>query len=250
MEALSECDVHHALAIVAAAAASERRAAFGIETVEAMVEAIPADDASYVEWRFGDRACLYVGSRGEEPAWIHDSLAATCDSYPLRDVDHSTSVEPLRITDVVSRTRFRQSPFYSAVMRPLGFEHEMKLWLPAPTGHARYFQLERGPGRDFDDRDRSFLSLLRPHLARLRSRWERRPHLPSLTERELDVLALVAQGLTNREISRRLFISSATVRTHLEHIYDKLGVHSRAGAVSAAIPHLLVAAGDGAKYDR
>jgi ATP/maltotriose-dependent transcriptional regulator MalT len=56
-----------------------------------------------------------------------------------------------------------------------------------------------------------------------------------LTERELDVLSLVAQGLTNREISRQLFISPATVRTHLEHIYDKLGVRSRAGAVSAAL---------------
>jgi DNA-binding CsgD family transcriptional regulator len=119
-------------------------------------------------------------------------------------------------------------------MWSLGFEHEVKLWLPAPPGHARFFELERGPGPDFDERDRWFLSLLRPHLARLRLRWERRPDLPSLTERELDVLALVAQGLTNRQISRRLFISPATVRTHLEHIYDKLGVRSRAGAVSAA----------------
>jgi len=134
----------------------------------------------------------------------------------------------------VARAVFRKSPFYSAVMRPLGLEHEIKLWLPAPPGHARYFELERGPGRDFDERDRSFLSLLRPHLAALRSRWERRPHLPLLTEREAEVLALVAEGLTNRQISRRLFISPATVRTHLEHIYDKLGVHSRAGAVSAS----------------
>jgi DNA-binding CsgD family transcriptional regulator len=135
---------------------------------------------------------------------------------------------------VVSRARFRESPFYLSVMRPLGRERELKLWLPAPPGHARYFEFERGPGPDFDERDRSFLSVLRPHLARLRTRWERRPHLPSLTERELDVLALVAQGLTNRQISSRLFISPATVRTHLEHIYDKLGVRSRAGAVSAA----------------
>jgi DNA-binding CsgD family transcriptional regulator len=235
MDAVSERDVDRALAVVAAAAATGSRAAFGIETVDAIVEAIPADHAAYVEWRFGDRDCLYVGRGVQEQPWLLDSLAATCNSYPLRDVDHSTSAEPLRITDVVSRARFRKSPFYSAVMRPLGFEHEIKLWLPAPPGHARFFELERGSGPGFDERDRSFLSLLRPHLAGLRSRWERRPPLPSLTERELDVLALVAQGLTNRQISRRLFISPATVRTHLEHIYDKLGVHSRAGAVSAAL---------------
>jgi DNA-binding NarL/FixJ family response regulator len=233
METLSERDVHRALAVVAAAGATGNGAAFGIETVDAVVEAIPADEAAYIEWRFGEHAGLYVG-RKQEPLWLDESLAATCDWYPLRDVDHSTSVEPLRITDVVSRARFRKSPFYSAVMRPLGFEHEVKVWLPAPPGHARFFQLERGPGPDFDERDRAILSLLRPHLARLRSRWERRPRLPSLTERELDVLALVAQGLTNRQISGELFISPATVRAHLENIYDKLGVRSRAGAVGAA----------------
>ena len=234
MKELSERDIHHALNIAAAAAAGGNGTAFGLETVDAIARAIPADDVAYVEWRFGDSDVIRVAQQSEEPSWIHDALAATCDSYPLRDIDHAGSSEPLRISDVVSRVGFRNSAFYSAVMRPLGREHELKLWLPAPRGHARYFELERPPGRDFDERDRSLLSMLRPHLARLRSRWERRPHLPSLTERELDVLGLVAQGLTNREISRQLFISPATVRTHLEHIYDKLGVRSRAAAVTAA----------------
>ena len=233
MRELSERDVHRALDIVAVAATGGNGTAFGLETVDAIAAAIPADVA-YVEWLFGDRDLIRVAHHPEEPPWLDDALAATCDSYPLRDIDHADSPEPLRISDVVSRAHFRNSAFYSAVMKPLGREHELKVWLPAPRGHARYFELVRPPGPDFDERDRSLLSLLRPHLARLRSRWERRPHLPSLTERELDVLSLVAQGLTNREISRQLFISPATVRTHLEHIYDKLGVRSRAGAVSAA----------------
>jgi DNA-binding CsgD family transcriptional regulator len=234
MKDLSERDVYRALAVVAAAAGGGNETAFEIETVDAIVAAIPADEAAYVEWRFGDSDSIRVTRGGDEPPWLDEALAATCGSYPLRDVDRAASLEPLRISDVVSNARFRKSPFYLSVMRPLGREHELKLWLPAPRGHARYFELERGPGPDFDQRDRSFLSLLRPHLARLGARWERRPHLPFLTEREFDVLALVAQGLTNRQISSRLFISPATVRTHLEHIYDKLGVRSRAGAVSAA----------------
>jgi DNA-binding NarL/FixJ family response regulator len=234
MNELRERDVHRALDIVAEAAAGGNGTAFGLETVDAIAAAIPAEEVAYVEWRFGDSDVIRIAHHPEEPPWLGDALAATCDSYPLRDVDHADSSEPLKISDVVSRTSFLNSPFYSAVMRPLGREHELKVWLPAPRGHARYFELERPPGRDFDERDRSLLSLLRPHLSRLRLRWERRPHLPSLTERELDVLTLVAQGLTNREISRQLFISPATVRTHLEHIYDKLGVRSRAGAVSAA----------------
>jgi DNA-binding NarL/FixJ family response regulator len=219
---------------VAAATSGGDGRSFGLETLDAIVAAVPADETAYVEWRYGDRDCVRVARGGDEPAWLGEALAATCDSYPLRDLDHSSSAEALRISDVVSRARFRQTSFYSVVMRPLGREYELKLWLPAPPGHARYFELERGPGRDFRERDRAFLSLLRPYLARVRSRWERRPHVPSLTARELDVLALVAQGLTNREISSRLFISPATVRTHLEHIYDKLGVRSRAGAVTAA----------------
>jgi DNA-binding NarL/FixJ family response regulator len=54
----------------------------------------------------------------------------------------------------------------------------------------------------------------------------------SLSTRELEVLELVAAGNTNREAAARLFISEATVKTHLLHIYEKLGVSDRAAAVA------------------
>ncbi|MBB5117970.1 LuxR family transcriptional regulator [Streptomyces eurocidicus] len=57
---------------------------------------------------------------------------------------------------------------------------------------------------------------------------------PSLTERERDILGQLARGLGNREIARALFISEATVKTHLGRIYDKLGVDTRSGAVAVA----------------
>ncbi|MFJ9677844.1 response regulator [Streptomyces sp. NPDC101194] len=57
---------------------------------------------------------------------------------------------------------------------------------------------------------------------------------PGLTDRELDILAQLSQGLGNRDIARTLFISEATVKTHLGRIYDKLGVDTRAGAVAVA----------------
>ncbi|MFF5130952.1 response regulator [Streptomyces syringium] len=57
---------------------------------------------------------------------------------------------------------------------------------------------------------------------------------PALTERERDILGQLARGLGNREIARALFISEATVKTHLGRIYDKLGVDTRAGAVAVA----------------
>ncbi|MFH8929015.1 response regulator [Streptomyces pristinaespiralis] len=57
---------------------------------------------------------------------------------------------------------------------------------------------------------------------------------PSLTDRERDILGQLARGLGNREIARALFISEATVKTHLGRIYAKLGVDTRAGAVAVA----------------
>ncbi|TDC06103.1 response regulator transcription factor [Nonomuraea longispora] len=55
-----------------------------------------------------------------------------------------------------------------------------------------------------------------------------------LSGRELEILDLIAQGTTNREAAARLFISEATVKTHLLHVYAKLGVTDRASAVAAA----------------
>jgi DNA-binding NarL/FixJ family response regulator len=55
----------------------------------------------------------------------------------------------------------------------------------------------------------------------------------ALSPREIEVLSLLAEGLSNQEISRRLFLSQATVKTHLVHIYAKLRVDSRTAAVAA-----------------
>ncbi|MBB5775364.1 response regulator [Nonomuraea jabiensis] len=55
-----------------------------------------------------------------------------------------------------------------------------------------------------------------------------------LSARELEVLQLIADGATNREVATRLFISEATVKSHVLHIYTKLGVNDRAAAVAVA----------------
>lgn len=60
------------------------------------------------------------------------------------------------------------------------------------------------------------------------------PAPAELSERERTVLALVARGCTNKEAAAALFISETTVKTHLAHIYTKLGVSDRASAVAAA----------------
>lgn len=71
------------------------------------------------------------------------------------------------------------------------------------------------------------------------ARGEVRPqrNLETLTERERDVLTLLAQGMTNKDIAQSLFLSVRTVEAHLRHIYGKLNVTSRTEAVLWAVQH-------------
>jgi len=62
----------------------------------------------------------------------------------------------------------------------------------------------------------------------------RAPTNEALSDRELEVLVLISQGLANKAAAARLFISEATLKTHLLHIYAKLEVNDRAAAVATA----------------
>jgi DNA-binding NarL/FixJ family response regulator len=76
--------------------------------------------------------------------------------------------------------------------------------------------------------------------ARLVDQLRARPLRPRLSERESAVLRLVADGCTNAEIGRRLFIAESTVKTHLLRIFTKLGVDDRTAAVTSAMRHGLL----------
>jgi DNA-binding NarL/FixJ family response regulator len=69
------------------------------------------------------------------------------------------------------------------------------------------------------------------------------PALSQLTEREREVLTLVAQGCTNGEIAQRLFIGEGTVKTHINHLFTKLDLRDRAAAIVFAYDHNLVRPG-------
>lgn len=66
------------------------------------------------------------------------------------------------------------------------------------------------------------------------------PGATTITGREVEVLELLSRGLGNKEMARELFVSEATVKSHLSHIYTKLGVDTRAGAVAAAIDRRII----------
>lgn len=78
-------------------------------------------------------------------------------------------------------------------------------------------------------------AMLSPSVAKHVVRRMRKPAEDDLSKREVEVLELVARGNTNQQVGRALHISTATVKTHLVHIYAKLGVDDRTSAVTTAL---------------
>jgi DNA-binding NarL/FixJ family response regulator len=109
--------------------------------------------------------------------------------------------------------------------------------LPAIEAGATGYLLKDAPRDDLFAAVRAAAegrTVLSPAVAsRLVSR-VRTPGTDPLSGREREVLRLVAKGTSNREIATLLFVSEATVKTHLTHIYGKLGVKDRAAAVATA----------------
>jgi DNA-binding CsgD family transcriptional regulator len=151
----------------------------------------------------------------------------------------------VKLSDLLGDREFRRLELYEYVCRPLGIGHVMKLFLPMRDGVARSLVFDRGR-HDFSERDRAVVDVLQPHLLqleenararRLAAALARCPEtrgvsLGGLTRREQEILALVAEGKSNAEIAAELWIALGTVRAHLDHIYAKLGVRSRTGALA------------------
>ena len=171
--------------------------------------------------------------RFEEIFWMHYPDSYCC--YPERTGDYSSV---MMSTDHCSMLEYRRTPMYIDYLKPLGVDREIMLTIP--DGGSRQLRLIIFRGRtdpDFTERDRALLMLLRPHLRAAHLEvLRRRSGIPSLTERQWELLRLVEQGLGNKQIARRLNVSENTVRKHLENIFGRLEVSSRTAAVARAFP--------------
>jgi DNA-binding CsgD family transcriptional regulator len=159
----------------------------------------------------------------------HKFLPST---YAARTGDVSSVV---RWSDFYTGAELKNTPFYAEYGNP---RLKYCMYVPLPgLGRTRNVGFWRS-NRDFSERDRLALQLLRPHLHELWVDAERRRRgtPPRLSRREREVLQLAAQGCSNADIARILFISPATVAKHMEHIFDRTGVRTRSAAAALALP--------------
>jgi DNA-binding NarL/FixJ family response regulator len=122
-------------------------------------------------------------------------------------------------------------------------DDEADLYDAIKAGASGYL-LKEIPIEEVADAIRSvwMASKLLTEFAAMSKATDERPQMPSprLTDREMEVLKLVAQGLNNRDIAKQLFISENTVKNHIRNILEKLHLHSRMEAVVYAVREKMI----------
>lgn len=115
------------------------------------------------------------------------------------------------------------------------FDRDAEIVGAIEAGAAGYLLKDIAPGAIIDGIERAARgdTILSPELAARVLRGMRNP-LPKLTDREIDVLRLLATGAANKDIARSLFVTEATVKSHIAHIFTKLDVDSRSRAIHIA----------------
>ena len=220
--------------------------AYTAELLASLRSLIPCDAAQYEAVDVDARRFL-----DDQPSEF-DALYWAVGPCPITDYRTRTGdLTAVRMSDVIGKARYHELPYYREYNLPVRFEHILDLGLSADPKHLRSLVLIRERDEpDFSERDRAVLELLRPHfrareaLAELQRRAreddgqvppaERAgdPRVP-LTAREREILHLVGEGRTNAQIAAELWITTSTVKKHLENVYEKLGVASRAAAATS-----------------
>jgi DNA-binding CsgD family transcriptional regulator len=229
---LSDADYRQVLAVVHEAAAVDGPVAFPKPVLDVLRRLVACDVVAYHERAASGR--MRVVWTGEPQGSVTRELRRAQRRYAHED-PLTPATGARKYSDFLTEREFHRCGLYQEVARPLGVEDMFRVWLdPRGDGRAR-LEFDRAQ-RDFCERDRAVLDVLLPLLRQFRLNALRRrkgSNARLLSPREHEVLALVAEGRTNIEIGRLLWISPGTVRKHLENAYEKLGVHTRTAAVAA-----------------
>jgi DNA-binding CsgD family transcriptional regulator len=240
-----------ALQLVGDLAETEHPADFGERALPGLAQLISCDHLTYNEIGSAlSQMAYWVWPADMVPPVGLDVFAVHVHEHPLVNYYRATGDgQPVMISDFLGQERFHRLGPYADFFRHFPVEHQLAVSLPSPAPQVIGIALNRSSGK-FTDADRDLLAVLRGPLitalqratARDQARWALTAvadsKLADLTERELHVLQLVALGRTNSAIAHLLDVSPRTVAKHLQHIYGKLGVSSRAAAVyrASALP--------------
>ncbi len=245
MTALTGSDYRGVLDVLRVAHEGDDGVPFSGDMLAALRRLIPSAVATSHDWdpALGHRHVVDGADRADVgPLWSLYHRVSDQDPFPAPPRGVARRVVPLgvacRFSDVLSLRQFRRLDLHAEICRPLGINDVMKLFFA--VGETGVSNLVLDSQRAFSDRDRVVLDVLAPHLALIRQRCRRLADASletlaatiRLSPREREVLRLVASGMTNHEIAACLFIAPGTVRKHLDNIYAKLGVRSRAQAVA------------------
>jgi DNA-binding CsgD family transcriptional regulator len=242
MTTLSASDLRAALDFVGEAYSFEDLDSFRAGILPGLARLVPADLAGYNEVDPGNGEALVVLDP-ELSIETGEALSRLAHQHPLISLHLKGDRRTHKISDFLTRRQFHALELYDELYRHLEAEDQIAFGLPGPVVIG--IALNRGR-RDFTERDRALLDLLRPHLAQAHRRLVReaertltpealQPLGQGLTPRQAEILCLLVDGQGIADIAATLFISTGTVRKHCEHIYERLGVHTRAAAVAMAV---------------
>jgi DNA-binding CsgD family transcriptional regulator len=222
------------LAVLQEAGDVEGPFAFPEAVLTALCRLVPCDVVAFHERVEAKRVIFWSGEpRGEVTPELREASRRLWPGDILSPIAGAR-----KYSDYLTQRDFHRHPVYVELARPLGIEDMFRLWLYSDGSFSARLEFDR-PDRRFRESDRTALDLLLPHLRQFfrgslaRRRWRAGLSEGGLTPREHEILEHVAAGLTNAEIARVLWISPGTVRKHLEHAFEKLGVHTRTAAVAA-----------------
>lgn len=168
MERLGPADLEQVLQFLGELASIESEEPFPRELLASLRRLVPCDCLTFCELDrvrevhlgsvdfptsdWGPTPCTYWEIRREHPVCHHHEV--------------SGDFRALKLSDFMSRKEFHESRIYADWFRPCGTEYLMTVGLDSPLSHTKVFLFDRTGGRDFTERDRAVLDLLRPHLAR------------------------------------------------------------------------------------
>jgi DNA-binding CsgD family transcriptional regulator len=222
MQRLTEDDFGRVLSFLDEAEGMETDEPFSPEFLSKLCRLVESDWVGFEETDRLRQECLGAsafpefsgGDLGDTSSWIHDE-------HPIWHYqDMTADYRAHKVSDFLTRRELRRSRFYAEWLRVWGVEHHMGVGLNSPPWHTKIFLFDRFGGRDFSERDRAVLDLLRPHLAQLYRAAQIRRRL----RQALALYESTQAGVVLLEAGDRVAFASATARDLLERYFCETGV--------------------------